>query len=198
MFRSVAASCGILLLVASTSLVAQRPLDADAKEIQAYRLTMPVLKQVVAATHAMVAAMEKDPRYGRVARLQIQIDTLEEKEEPTEADLARLESLQNELAQLQDNLPNPMGGDAKTLDQMEAEIRREPIVASALESVGLTGREYATFTLAFFQAGLVHGMQQQGLVKELPEEVNAENVKFIQENEAAIAALMAQMQRKPQ
>jgi hypothetical protein len=49
--------------------------------------------------------------------------------------------------------------------------------------------------LALASAGLVHGMQKAGALKELPadlkERVNLENVKFVAAHEAEIASLMA-------
>ena len=67
----------------------------------------------------------------------------------------------------------------------------------ALANAGISSREFAKFTLAYFQAGMVAGMMKQGLIKEVPKElaatVNMENVKFVQEHEAELAALAAAM-----
>jgi hypothetical protein len=57
----------LLLLLLPSSAAAQVPPDADLKEIQAYRLTGPVMKQVVTATRSMIGAVKQE---GEAARLQ--------------------------------------------------------------------------------------------------------------------------------
>jgi hypothetical protein len=201
MFRFIAAFCGIVLLFTSPA-VAQTAVDSDVKEIRDYNLSIPVFKQVVLATRNMVEAMKKDPRYGQWAKLSAEVKALEaalaEKEEPTEAETARLEKLQQELERLEDSRPNIMGSDTKTLAQMEAQIQKEPLIANALKGAGLTGREYAKFMLAFFQAGMIHGMQKGGMIKEIPKDlaasVNPANVKFFEQNEAEITSLMKELE----
>ena len=81
---------------------------------------------------------------------------------------------------------------SKTLSEMAAAIEREPLAAKALAGAGISAREYVTFVLASFQAGMVAGMMKQGLIKEIPKElaatVNMDNVKFLQEHETEMAA----------
>jgi hypothetical protein len=86
----------------------------------------------------------------------------------------------------------------QSLTDIEAAIRREPIMAGALKSAGMSPRDYAKFALAFFQAAMVSGMQKSGMVKEIPKEleakINLENIKFVEAHDAEIKALMAELQ----
>jgi hypothetical protein len=74
---------------------------------------------------------------------------------------------------------------------MAARMAADPRIAGALKRAGLAPREAATLQLAFFQAAFTAGMLESGTIKEIPKEVNAENVKFYQANKAEIAALTA-------
>jgi hypothetical protein len=199
MVYRVAAVCG-LVLFSFTSLAAQSQVDADTKELQSYRLTRENMKQFVTVTRNMVAAAKADPRYQQLAKLQAEIDALESKEEPTDADHERLEKLTAELEAAEDKMPNAglNMSQHKTLSEMEAALRKEPLMMNALTSAGMAPRDYAKFVLAFFQAAMLHGMQKSGAIKEIPKDmqagVNMENIKFIQENEAEINALMKEFQ----
>jgi hypothetical protein len=195
----VVAACGIVLL-SCTALVAQTQVDTDTKEILSYRLTLDGLEQFAAATRQMVEAAKNDPRYREMTRLQSELKALDDKEELTEADEARAEKLREQLETLEDTMPT--GGinasDTKSLSEMEAALRKEPLMANALESAGMSAREYAKFTIAFFQAVMVHGMQKSGMVKELPKDLqatmNMENITFVEAHQAEITALMKEFQ----
>ena len=199
MVHRFALTCALVLLSLPT-LFAQAQGDADTKEILSYRLTLDNLKQFAAATLQMVDAAKTDPRYREVAKLQAELDALEEKDERTEAEEARVEKLTAQIEDLESKMPNAgiNASEAKSLSDMEAAMRKEPLMMSALNSAGMTPRDYAKFTLAFFQAAMVHGMQKQGLVKEIPKElqatVNMENIKFVEANQAEISKLMAEVQ----
>lgn len=162
--------------------------DADTKELASYRLTMAAVHRVDAATEAMVAEMKKDPRYQEQLKLTAEITALEEKDERTEAEDARLEQLREKLDALE-SAAAPSFEHAETLTQMEAAIRQFPPMAQALRSVGMPPREYAKFMLAMFQGATAAGMKKAGLLKELPPGVLAENVKFVEEHEAELTAL---------
>jgi hypothetical protein len=189
-----------LHLLPSAAIAQQGTLDADAKELKSYTLTLPALKQYVTATRNMFAAAKADPRVQALDKLEAEIDKLQEKEEFTDADSARLEKLEAERDALKEKLPNLNMADPrlKTLSDIEAAIKREPLIANALHASGMSARDYAKFTLAFFQAAMIQGMQKSGLVKEIPKElqatVNLENVKFVEANQAEISKLMAEFQ----
>jgi DNA repair exonuclease SbcCD ATPase subunit len=182
---------------------AQATLDADAKELRSYTLTTTALKQFAAATRNMMTAAKADPRFQEMAKLKAEVEKLEAKEEPTEADEARLEALNAQIEALEAKLPNMNMADArlKTLSDIEAAIKKEPLVLNALNSAGMAPRDYAKFALAFFQAAMLHGMQKSGMIKEVPKDlqatVNMDNVKFIEANQAEISALMAEFQAAP-
>lgn len=194
----------VVVLFSVPALAAQGALDADAKELKAYTLTTAALKQFAAATRGMIAAAKADPRFAEVMKLEAEVETLEAKEEPTDADSERLEKLREQLEALKEKLPRVNIADAqlKTLSDVENAIRREPLMAKALQSAGMSPRDYAKFALAFFQAAMIHGMQKSGLVKEIPKDlqatVNLENIKFIEANQSEINALMSEFQRASQ
>jgi hypothetical protein len=199
MFKPFTTILSALVLLCLPAIVAaQMPgvNDPDAKELAAYKITVPTLNKVVQATRNLVEGIKSDPRFIKQQNLKAEIKKLEDKEEPSEADTAKLEKLQEELDQLEDGVFS--ANDAKTLSQMAAKIQQEPVMAKALSAAGLDAREYAKFTLAYFQAAMIAGMMKSGMVKEVPKElsasVNMENVKFVQEHEAELAAFAKAME----
>lgn len=180
-------------------LAAQTSPDPDAAELRNYELTVTALEQFTAASRQLMTAVRNDPRYGQMMKLQREMKTLQDKEEPTDADMERMEALATEMEALEGTLPNALDlSQTNSLSEMEAAIRREPLIANALESAGMAPRDYAKFALAFFQAAMIHGMQKSGMVKELPKElqaqVNIENIKFVEEHQAKIQALIKEFQ----
>jgi hypothetical protein len=170
--------------------------DPDAKELAAYQMTVPALNKVIQASRNVAAAVKNDPRYKKQQALKAEIKKLEQKEEPTEADQSRLERLQTELDTLEKSvLPNTGNS---TLSQMAAAMEKEPLFAQALASAGITAREYAKFLFAYLSAGMVAGMMEQGVIKEVPKElagsINMENLKFVQTHKAELQAFQKEMQ----
>ena len=162
--------------------------NTDLKEVTSYRLTMEGLKKVQTATRLMAAAMKNDPRHQASLKLEAEIEALEKKDELTDAEQTRLESLQQKKEELE---ANDTFGDTDTLSDMAAAIAKEPAMASALKQAGMTPREYATFTMAMLQAAMVVGFKKSGLIKETPKEagVNLENVKFVEDHAAELEAM---------
>lgn len=195
---AVAAACAVVLSFGA--LPAHAQVDADKKEIQTYRLTMESLNQFAAVTRNMVTAMKADPRFGQVMKLRAEQERLQTKDELTEAEEQRIEKLDEEIDALESALPDLAmnASEAKTLSEMEAALRKEPIMAKALGSAGMSPRDYAKFTLAFFQAAMVHGMQKAGHLKEIPKDlqasINMENLAFMETHQAEIAKVMADLQ----
>jgi hypothetical protein len=170
--------------------------DPDAREIAAYELTLPGLNKVLQATKNLAEAAKNDPRFKKQAALKAEIKKLEEKEEPTEADEARLEKMQAELENMTDSLfPK---SDTQTLSQMAAAMDKEPAFAKAIASAGLTSREYAKFLFAYMSSGMVAGMMEQGVIKEVPKELagsmNPANIKFHQAHKAELQAFQKAME----
>jgi hypothetical protein len=136
-------------------------IDRDVQELRAYRLTMPKVKQMAAATLAYAQAQSRDPR-GQ-ARRQREKDPGDDVE-------------------------------PKTLSEMARRIEREPDLANAIRTAGLTTREYSILTLSFFNAMFAHGMKKAGTIKDMPADILPENIAFIESNEAELTQIFAQLQ----
>jgi hypothetical protein len=174
---------------------------ADSKELASYRLTMDTTKKVYTMMRAVMQEMSSDPNYQALQRTKAEIEALSKKEELTDAESARIEKLQMQVEQQEDALQQANSGmnlnDAQTLNEMEAKIKASPRFVAALSKAGLTARDYSKYILASLMAGMVAGFQKSGVLKELPselKEVNPDNVKFILEHEAEIAAMQKEME----
>jgi hypothetical protein len=168
--------------------------DADAKEVASYRLTMEAVNKMALAMRAAADEAKKDPRYQELGRVKSELDTLRKKDEPSEAEQARIEELSTKEEQLEKQIEGPgLFNDANTLDEMEKAVRKEPLLSGALAKAGMPPREFAKFTVAMIGASFAAGMQKAGILKELPKEVNADNVKFILEHEAELQKLQQEM-----
>ena len=79
-------------------------------------------------------------------------------------------------------------GNPKSLDEMVAHFNSVPGVKAALQSAGMTAREFLVFSLSIFQTGLASwGLSQPG--GKLPPGVSMANVNFYRKNEAAMASI---------
>ena len=58
----------------------------------------------------------------------------------------------------------------------------------------MSARDYSVFTLVLFQSALTAGLKKSGLLKELPKEVNPENVKFVEEHEKELEAMRRELE----
>jgi hypothetical protein len=67
-------------------------------------------------------------------------------------------------------------------------------MANGLKAAGMAPREYATFMMAMLQASMVAGFKKSGMLKEIPKDVSAENVKFIEEHQKELEALQKEFQ----
>jgi hypothetical protein len=189
--------CVCLALLVALPALAQVPgaNDPDAKELAAYQLSVPVLNKVIQATRTLATAAKNDPRFKKQQALKAEIKKLEEKEDPTEADQARIEKLQAELETAQKSVfPN---ANNQTLSQMAAAMEKEPLFSQALASAGISARDYAKFLFAYVSAGMVAGMMEQGVIKEVPKElagsINMENITFVQAHKAELQAFQKEM-----
>lgn len=186
----------LLSMISGVSAQGARPSDADLKEVANYKLTMETVEKVKVATRAMIAEIKKDPKYQRLMKIEAEIDALEKKDDRTEAEDAKLAALNEEKEKLESASDGPLSlGQANSLSEMEANIRKSPPIANALESAGMSPREYSTFMMAMIQASMVAGFKKAGMMKELPKDVNPENVKFIEEHEAELKAMQAEFEK---
>ena len=207
------------LFVAATCMPLLAQSKADEKELAAYTLTLPTLKKVVAAMRAMSQEMMNDPKYQQLMKFDEQIEALEKeleplqaKDEPTEADQAKIESLFEQIEKARErkvqaeeamSTDSPDMSDAQTLDDMERVIAQVGPMSRGLKREGLSPREFAKFTMAMLQAGMIHGFSQgQVDYAKLPAGVNPENIKFIAAHKAELDAMqqefaaMGKRQRK--
>jgi hypothetical protein len=172
-------------------------IDRDVQELRAYQLTMPKVRQMAAATLAYAQAQSRDPRVQTRRQRDKELTALEEKSEArlTEAEKKRREELRAKL-EAEDAEAARRGDDQepKTLGDMARRIEREPDLANAIRSAGLTTREYSMLTLSFFNAMFAHNMKKAGTIKELPADILPANIAFIQSNEAELNQLLAQLQ----
>lgn len=77
------------------------------------------------------------------------------------------------------------GEGAQSIDRMVARINAVPKAKAAIQSAGMSTREYVVFGLSVFQTGLASwGLSQPG--GKLPPGVSMANVKFYRAHEAAI------------
>ncbi|MGH9371796.1 MAG: hypothetical protein ACRD15_09735 [Vicinamibacterales bacterium] len=177
------------VLIALPGYGGQKPTDADAKEIGSYLLTTSALSKVVNVNRTLVEQLSQDPRVREAMGVEAEIAAIEKKDEATEEDEKRLEALRARREELENSVDNPLGGDSQSLSEMEARIRKYPPLMQALQKEAMPPREYATFWMAFVQAAFVQGFKKSGMLKELPPEVNPENVRFIEDHAAEIEAM---------
>jgi len=79
-------------------------------------------------------------------------------------------------------------GDAKSIDESVARFDAIAGVRAAIQSTGLTTREYVVFTWSLFQSGMTAwALDQPG--GKLPPNVSMDNVTFYREHEAALKQL---------
>lgn len=82
-------------------------------------------------------------------------------------------------------------GDApEAAAQLEGRLTNDPNLAAALLRSNISAREYTTFALALFAARLAHGFMKAGVLRFVPPGVAADNVAFIEANEAEVAAVL--------
>jgi hypothetical protein len=179
----------------SAAAVADQNPDADSREIAAYRLTLPNLKKVMNVNRSVFKAMMQDPKVQETLKIDAEIDAISKKADLTEADDKRLAELEARKEVLEEALDHPLGGETRSLDEMEARIKRYAPMQQALQAEGMAPREYAKFWMAFLQAAFAHGFQKSGMLKQLPADVNPENVKFIAEHEAEITAMQKEFEQ---
>ncbi|HEX6974638.1 MAG TPA: hypothetical protein VF147_09560 [Vicinamibacterales bacterium] len=191
---------GILAVIIATATgaaaQAKPQMDADARELAAYRLTMESVNKVAAATRAMAVEMKKDPRYQEAMKLDADIKALEKKDELTDAEDTKLQQMKEKREQLSEALDDGSLSNSKSLSEMAAAIEKFPPMANGLRAAGMTPREYAKFMMAMLQASMVAGFKKSGMMKEsdIPKEVNLENVRFIEEHQKELEALQKELQ----
>lgn len=191
--RTLTAALAVALLAFQPLPASAQSSEADTKELASYRLTEEALHKFTVTMRTMAAEMKKNPAAKELAKIAAQIEALEAKAEITDAEAQQLEALEARQMQLEESIGGVDLADADSLDQMEAQLKASREASAALKAAGFPPREYAKFTLVLFQAAMVAGMKKTGLMKELPKDVSAENVRFIETHEKELEALKKEM-----
>ena len=184
------ATAALLALAPAPAAAQGNAADADTREVLAYRLTMPKLRQLNQFIEDLRRQEEADPAYQALLKKKKELEALNAKEELTEAEQERMAQLEAEIEEAEQTEEMPEEQD-QSLSAMAERMVADPRIAGALKRAGLAPREAATLQLAFFQAAFAVGLLESGTIKEIPKEANTENVRFFQANRAAIAALTA-------
>ena len=184
--------CALALVVSLAAAPFQaKPGDADLRELATYTLTVDTLNKVDRAMRGMMVEMKKDPKFQELQRLQGELEALKKKDETTEAEDRRMETLTQRIEELESDASPLNMNDAATISDMAANIQKEPRLAGPLQREGLTPREFSKFMLAMMQAGFAAGLQKAGLLKTTPEGTNPANIKWIIEHEEDLKKLQA-------
>lgn len=177
---------------ASLSAAAQQT-PADAREIAAYRLTPAALKKYDAVADHLVAWIKSNPEAQAEIRLRASVDSLSKKDELTDAEQARLEKLQEQLARLEESAEDDSDDD-DTIAGMTAGLMKQKPVMDALRKAGFAPREFVLFNMAMLQASGFAQLKQQGMEKHIPKEANAEHIRFAEQNAAAFQAILLKLE----
>jgi hypothetical protein len=189
--------CAFALVVSlvTPSIRQSAAADPDSKELAGYTLTMDTLGKIDRAMQAAAADLKKDPRFAEHARLSSELETLQKKDSPTEAEAKRIEEISAKIDALEDQEDAAINlSDAQTLDEMAVQAKKIPGLAAALQREGLTTRDYATCMMALVQAGMAAGLQKAGMLKEVPAGTNPANVKFILDHQAELQKMQEKWQ----
>ena len=188
------------LVTSVSSATAAQSLSADEKALAAYKLTMPNVKKAMAVVQTFMDEAAKDPKVQEQQKLKKQIETLQQKDELTDAEQAQLDKLQERLEALEnadDGKDDGLFSNAQTIDSMEAAMKKHPAGAAALAKAGISAREYSLTMMALLQAALVEGMSQgKADLKSLPPGVNADNILFVREHKAELEAMQKAIEAK--
>lgn len=181
----------LLLALATAPAIAQGNTSAaDTREVQAYRLTMAKLKQLNQVMADLQRQRETDPASQPLRNKKRELATLSEKDDPSDAERERMDQLEAEIQEAEQAEEGAEDRD-QSLSALAQRMAAEPRVAAALKRASLAPREAATMQLALFQVAFAVGMLESGAIKEIPKDVNPDNVTFYKANRAAIEALTA-------
>ena len=187
--------------MAAEAAAAQAPgpaADRDLKEVQSYRLSMPVVQKLSAIYKTVAAEDAKDPKRQQLVKKKAELKALESKEEPTEAEQERMSVLADEIQRLEE------GADASatptdnptTLAEMARRVDSVPALAAAVRGAGMTSREFATAQLALMQTGIAHALLKSSPAGTPPPAgVLKENLEFFRLHEKELESLFASLDK---
>jgi len=147
-----------------------------------------VLAAIVAVAHASVAAAQSDdPDIKEINAYRL-----------SEAKLAKFVQASRNLVAAVDANPELKSGELQkenpSLGEMAAFYDSKPPVKRAINSAGMTSREYVTFMLSMFQAGMMSWAAKQPGAK-LPPDFPKENVAFYDAHQKEIEAATAEFKK---
>jgi hypothetical protein len=176
---------------------AQAAADRDAKEVQSYRLSMPVIQKLSAVYKAAAAEEAKDPKRQQLAKKKAELKALESKEEPTEAEQERMSVLADEIERLEQEADSgTTARNPSSLSEMAARVDSVPALAAAVRAAGLTSREFATAQLALLQTGLAHALLKASPPgTPSPAGVLKENLEFFRVHEKELESIFASLDK---
>jgi len=182
--RSLLVAILLALLVPSVT----RAQDADTREVLAYRLTMPKLRQLNQVFLDLQRQRAADPAWQALQKKKQELAALGEKDELSDAEQDRMARLEAEIeeAEQADEMPEDQD---QSLSAMAERLASDPRTAAALKKAGLAPREAATMSMALLQAAFTVGLLDSGTITSVPKDASAENVTFYQANRAEIEAL---------
>lgn len=190
--KTFAITLTVLACIAPATLAQASSESADEKEIAAYRLTTGSLTKIKKAMRLAAEAEAKSPKMQVQIKLQSAVDSLRKKDELSEAEQARLDKLEQQLAKAEEE--DDFLAD-ESLSQMAKKISEYKPIADALRQAGMTPREFAVWTMAYAEAAMAVGLKQAGMTKDIPKDVNLTNVKFVEDHMEEIKAMQQEYER---
>jgi hypothetical protein len=123
----------------------------------------------------------------------------------TRSDVERFAEASKQLRLLAERDPGPMrrlraregAARSASLEETVARLDAEPAVREAIESAGLTTREYALITVTLSEAILVQQALAHGSIDRPPPGVSQENLDFVRTHRDEISRLLAEVVRDP-
>jgi hypothetical protein len=184
-----------LLLPALAAILLAAPVaarqSADDLAVRNFKLSMAVVQKLDAVHRALAAAVARDPRGAQLRKLRAELEALEAKDEPTEAEQKRMETLAGEIERLEESLAGGVDfSEANSLSEMSRMIEASPLLAGAVRQGGITPREFATAHLALIQSLLTHQLMKSTGTREVPKDASADNIKFIADHEAELSTIL--------
>ena len=189
---------GLFLLLVTPTLIVPagaQTLSPDEKELANYTLTMPTVRKVANAMNALNELESRDPKVRELEKIKKEIETLESKEELTDAEAEKIEQLRQRAGVLDEEIERERPSTTGTLADMEAQIKKHPEAVAILAKEGLTARDFTRTTMALFQAAMVVGFSQGKVdMTKLPAGINPANVTFFQENQKELEEIQRRME----
>jgi hypothetical protein len=90
-----------------------------------------------------------------------------------------------------------LGDAVEMATALEARLRGDQALATALDTAKITPHEFTTFTFALFGAHMARGFLQSGALRFVPPGVTADNVAFVNANADAVSGFFDGLRIEP-